>query len=162
MRLPTICTLLVTFFFFACEQNTQNSKSNNINSKDEESVNKTIISFQEDFNNGDFKNATDYTTDDWEHINPGGGITKGRSEVLKEVRGVHQTFLKGVNMTIENITIRFVNPNVAIADVIHKMSIYELPKGVRHENERQIKTYIVIKQNDKWLLTYDHNTIIAK
>jgi uncharacterized protein (TIGR02246 family) len=131
-------------------------------SQDEELVKKVVIAFQEDFNDGKFKNATTYSTDDWEHLNPGGGITKGRNEVLKEVRDVHQTFLKGVTMTIESMSIRFITSNVAIADVIHKISTYELPPGVKRENERHLKTYVVVKQKEKWLLTHDQNTIIAR
>jgi uncharacterized protein (TIGR02246 family) len=131
-------------------------------SQDEQLVKKVIIAFQNDFNEGSFKNAVNYSTNDWEHFNPGGGTTKGRDEVLKEVRSVHQTFLKGVSMTIESVAIRFIAPNVAIADVIHKISTYELPKEVKHEKERQLKTYIVVRQKGKWLLTHDQNTVIAR
>ncbi len=125
-------------------------------------VKEVVITFQKDFNDGSFKNAINYTTDDWEHLNPMGGITKGRNDVLKEVRMVHQDFLKGVTMTIESMTVRFITPDVAVADVIHKMDDYELPKGALHQNQRQLKTYIIIRQNGKWLLTHDQNTIITQ
>ena len=131
------------------------------NSQNEELVKIVVLAFQDDFNEGTFKNAEFYTTKDWEHINPGGGITKGRKAVLKEVRAVHQTFLKGVSLTIESIAIRFLTPTVAIADVIHKSSDYELPQGIKHQNERQQKTYIIVKRQNKWLLTLDQNTVIA-
>ena len=131
------------------------------NSQNEQLVKNVVLAFQDDFNEGGFKNATLYTTADWVHINPGGGITKGREEVLKEVRAVHQTFLKGVLLTTESIAIRFLTPTVAIADVIHKSSEYELPQGVKHQNERQRKTYIIVKRKNKWLLTLDQNTVIA-
>ncbi|MEO7309723.1 MAG: SgcJ/EcaC family oxidoreductase [Chitinophagaceae bacterium] len=131
------------------------------NSKNEQLVKNVVLSFQDDFNEGSFKNAKFYTTADWEHINPGGGITIGREEVLKEVRAVHKTFLKGVSITIESITIRFLTPTVAIADVVHKSSKYELPQGVKHQNERQMKSYVIVKRKKKWLLTLDQNTIIA-
>ena len=131
------------------------------NSRNEQSVKKVVLAFQDDFNEGGFKKAEFYTTKDWEHINPGGGITKGREAVLKEVNAVHQTFLKGVSLTIESITIRFLTPTVAIANVVHKSSDYELPQGVKHQNERQMKTYIIVKKQNKWLLTLDQNTLIA-
>ena len=131
------------------------------NLKNEQLVKNVVVAFQNDFNDGGFKNIESYTTKDWEHINPGGGITKGREAVLKEVRAVHQTFLKGVSLTIESITIRFLTPTVAIADVVHQSSEYELPQGVKHQNERQRKTYLVVKKENKWLLTLDQNTIIA-
>jgi hypothetical protein len=45
-------------------------------SQDREMIKKVIKDFQNDFNDGTFKNAVGYTTKDWEHINPGGGIDK--------------------------------------------------------------------------------------
>ena len=128
--------------------------------KDKEAVKKVVIAFQDDFNEGSFKNALAYSTTDWEHINPGGGIDKGRDSVLKTVRAVHQTFLKGVTMQIESMDIRFPIQNVAIANVIHRVSNYTTPDGVKHENERQIKTYVVVKKKETWLLTQDNNTVI--
>src|SRR6266487_2051013 len=83
-------------------------------SQDKEAVKNVVIAFQDDFNDGSFKNAAAYSTTDWEHINPGGGIDKGRDSVLKTVRAVHQTFLKGVTMRIESMDIRFLTPDVAI------------------------------------------------
>ena len=131
------------------------------NSQVEDSVKKVVLAFQEDFNEGNFKNANNYTTTDWEHINPTGGITKGRDEVLKEVRQVHQTFLKGATITMESITIRFIDDNVAIANVVWKGSGFETPDGVKHENPRSFNTYIIVRQKGKWLLTHDQATIIG-
>ena len=131
------------------------------NSKNEQLVKNVVLAFQDDFNDGGFKNIEFYTTKDWEHINPDGGITKGREAVLREIRAVHQTFLNGVTLTIESITIRFLTRTVAIADVVHKCSDYELPQGIKHQNERQRKTYLVVKKENKWLLTLDQNTIIS-
>lgn len=128
--------------------------------RDKQLVEKVITAFQDDFNDGTFKSANSYTTDDWQHINPSGGITKGRKQVLQEVRAVHQTFLKGVTMRIESLSIRFITPSVAIGDVIHKIDKFTTPDGTLHNNEKQIKTYVVVKQNGKWLLTQDHNTVI--
>jgi len=56
--------------------------------------------------------------------------------------------------------IRFITPDVAIADVIHNIDNYTTPDGVKHENESHIKTYVVVKKKGKWLLTQDHNTVI--
>lgn len=149
-------TSLILFlsFFISISSFAQNPKAHLL-------VKNVVLSFQKDFNEGGFKNAKRYTTSDWQHINPGGGITNGREEVLKEVRAVHQTFLKGVSLTIESIAVRFLTPTVAIANVVHKSTDYELPKGVNHINERQMKTYVIVQRNNKWLLTMDHNTIIA-
>src|SRR5512133_2425601 len=77
-------------------------------SDDEQLVREVVSAFVADYNNGDFKNAPTYTTDDWVHINPGGGITRGRDKVIKEVRTIHTTILKEVSITIESMTVHFV------------------------------------------------------
>ncbi|WEK21676.1 MAG: SgcJ/EcaC family oxidoreductase [Candidatus Pedobacter colombiensis] len=131
-------------------------------SNDKTSVAKVVSDFQEDFNDGSFKKANLYTTKDWQHLNPNGGISIGRENVLKEVRAVHQGFLKGVSMKTESIAIYFISPTVAIANVIHKMGNFTTPDGKLHTNERQIKTYIIVKEKRKWLLTHDQNTVISR
>lgn len=149
------------FFFLVCllcTGITGHTQSN----QDREAVEKIVRVFQEDFNDGGFNNAVNYTTDDWVHINPGGGIDTGRNNVLKTVRTVHQSFLKGVTMKIEKMDTRFITKDVAIADVVHVMDTYITPGGDRHENERQIKTYVLVKKNGKWLLAQDQNTIVSQ
>jgi uncharacterized protein (TIGR02246 family) len=130
-------------------------------SKDEQLVKNVVLAYQDDYNDGGFKNVASYTTVDWVHINPIGGVTKGRDEVLNELRPLCQTILKGVSLTVESITIRFLSPTVAIANVVHTCSDYEFPKGVKHHNERHRKTYVIVKEQGKWLLTLDQNTIIV-
>jgi uncharacterized protein (TIGR02246 family) len=129
------------------------------NSKDKEQVEKVVIAFQNGFNEGGFKNAESYTAKDWVHINPFGGITKGRDTVLADVRNVHQRFLKGVTMNIQSMEIQFPGKEIAIAVVAHKMGNYTTPDGVLHANELHVKTYVIVKQQDKWLLALDQNTI---
>ena len=64
-------------------------------------------------------------------------------------------------MKMESIAIRFITNTVAIADAVHKIDTYTTPNGKQHVNERHIKTYVIVKQKGKWLLTQDQNTIIA-
>lgn len=131
-----------------------------ITQADEEAVKKVVLDFVNDFNDGSFKNADNYTTIDWDHINPGGGIDIGREATLKTVRAVHQSFLKNVSMTTDSMKVRFVSPEVALVTGYHSMDPYVTPDSVRHENVRQIKSYVIVKQKGKWLLTLDHNTNI--
>ena len=129
------------------------------NPQDRKAVKKVVTAFQKDYNDG-FQSSAKYTTADWEHINPDGGISKGRENVLLDVRDVHQTFLKGVVMEIEDIVINFPIADVAIANVVHRVSNYTTPDGLKHENERQFKTYVVVRKMGRWLLFQDHATYI--
>jgi len=101
------------------------------------------------------------TTEDWNHINPFGGWTRSREAVLKELKEVHSTRLKGVSDTIEDMTVRFATPDVAVVTVTSWTTSFTTPDGVRHENEHHIRTFIVVKRGGRWLIMQDQNTLIA-
>ena len=123
-------------------------------------VRRTVESFYAAFNSHQFDNASAFTTEDWNHINPNGGWTRGRDAVLRELKGVHSTFLKGVSDTVEDMTVRFASPDVAIAVVTSHMGTYYSPDGSKHENERNRRTFIVVRRDDRWRITQDQNTVI--
>lgn len=128
----------------------------------EEQVRQAVQSFHAAFNSHDFGSAEEYTTEDWNHINPFGGWTRGRDAVLKELKEVHSTFLKGVSSTIEDFSVRFASPDVAVVTVTSRSSTFITPDGVRHENERSIRTFVVVKRNSRWLIMQDQNTFISR
>ena len=128
----------------------------------EKEVRQAVQSFYDAFNSHGFGNAAKYTTEDWNHLNPFGGRTRGRDAVLKELKEVHSTFLKGVTDRVEEIDIRFATHAVAVVTVISQMSTYITPDKVRHENERHIRTFVVLKRSGKWLIMQDQNTLIAR
>lgn len=125
-----------------------------------DAVETVVRLFQEDFNEGSFRRAPDYTTTDWHHIHSGGGITRGRADVLSEVRAVHQTFLKDVTMSLDSMHIRHVTPDVAVVDAVHTVSPHQSSSGEMHTNEKWLKTYVIVRRNGRWLLAHDHSTTI--
>lgn len=128
---------------------------------EDKQVREAVQSFYAAFNADGFENAEKYTTEDWNHINPFGGWTRGREAVLKELKEVHSTFLKGVKDNIEDMTVRFASSDVAAVTVTSLMTTFITPDGVRHENERHIRTFIVVKRSGRWLIMQDQNTLIA-
>ena len=117
--------------------------------------------FYAGFNSHGWTQVADYTTEDWNHVNPGGGWTRGRAAVLKELEEVHSTFLKGVSDTIEEIVVRFASPDVAVATVTSRMSPFTMPDGVRHIDEQHIRTFVLVQRNNRWLIMHDQNTAVA-
>ncbi len=138
--------------------------SSGVSSKEyneEKPVRTTIQAFYDAFNSHGFERAAEFTTADWNHINPGGGRTRGRGAVLKELHEVHATFLKGVSDKIENMDVRFAAPDVAIVTVMSRMSTFTMPDGVMHVNEGHIRTFVVVKRGSRWLIMQDQNTTIG-
>lgn len=124
-------------------------------------VRETVQAFYAAFNSHGFEHAADFTTDDWNHINPYGGRTRGRAEVLKELHQVHSTFLHGVSDTIEALDVRFAGKDAAVATVTSRMSTFTSPDGVTHTNERHIRTFILARRDTRWLIMQDQNTTVA-
>ena len=117
--------------------------------------------FYDAFNAHGFGRAAEYTTEDWNHINPFGGRTRGREAVLKELTEVHSTFLKGVSDRIEEMDVRFATADVAVVTVISHMSTFTTPDGIKHENERHVRTFVVVKRTGRWLIMQDQNTLVG-
>ena len=127
----------------------------------EAQVRQTVQAFYTAFNSDGFARAADFTTDDWNHINPFGGRTNGRVAVLKEVLEVHDTFLKGVTDTVTQMDVRMASPEVAVVTVASDLSTFTTPEGVKHERDHQIRTCIVVKRGGRWLIMQDHNTFVV-
>ena len=122
-------------------------------------VRTTIETFYKNFNEG-FTGPADYATEDWNHINPNGGRTQGRDATLKRVREVHQTFLKGAKESIESMDVRFAADDVAVGTVVSVSSPFVAPDGTKHDVQRGIRTFIIVKRGDRWLIMQDHNTTV--
>jgi uncharacterized protein (TIGR02246 family) len=127
----------------------------------EAAARKPVEAFYSAFDQG-FTGPADFAAEDWAHINPNGGWTRGRENVLKEVRDVHSTFLKGVTDTIEQIEVRLASQDAAVVTVISRTSTYATPDGVKHENQRHIRTFAVVKRGGRWLVMQDQSTTIAR
>jgi uncharacterized protein (TIGR02246 family) len=127
----------------------------------EAEVRSTIEAFYKAFNDG-FTKPADYAAEDWNHINPFGGRTRGREAVLKEVREVHQSFLKGTTENIESMDIRFATSDVAVGTVVSVGSGFTSPDGVKHKPGRAIRTFVVVRRAKRWQIMQDQNTLIQE
>ena len=123
-------------------------------------VRQVVRKFYTAFDEG-FVKPVDFATQDWYHINPFGGIDPGLQATLKEVREVHTTFLKGVTDTPKSIEIRFASRDVAIATVLSTVSAFVGPDGVSQAPHDNVRTFVVVKRDGRWLIMQDHNTNVA-
>jgi uncharacterized protein (TIGR02246 family) len=105
-----------------------------------------------------FVRGADFATDDWNHINPGGGRTQGKAAVLAEVRAVHRTFLKDVTDKIEDADVRFASSSVAVVTVLSRTSAFAMPNEPVATAHGQIRTFVVVRRSGRWLVMQDHNT----
>jgi len=124
----------------------------------EAAVRTAVLAFYAAFNSHEFDRVREFVTEDWVHINPLGGWTTGRESVLAELRAVHSTFLEGVTDTPEEIAVTFASAQVAIAVVPSALTSFTTPDGVRFENPKAIRMFVVAMRDGTWRITHDQNT----
>jgi uncharacterized protein (TIGR02246 family) len=123
-------------------------------------VRDAVQRFYDAFNSHDWNRIAEFTTEDWIHINPLGDLWRGRENVLKLLKEAHSTFLKGVIDTPDEMEIRFATDDVAVVTVPSTMKgAFTTPDGKKHENDRQVRTFVVVKRGGKWVIMHDQNTI---
>jgi len=126
---------------------------------EEDRVRQAVKAFYAAFNSHGFDAAAEFATEDWEHINPFGGWTRGRAATVADLRAVHGTFLNGVTDTPDAMSVRMAGPESAVVTVTSQVSRYVTPDGTVHENERQIRSFVVVKRAGRWLIRLDQNTV---
>ena len=56
--------------------------------------------------------------------------------------------------------VRLASKDVAVASVISRMSAFTSPDGVRHLNEQHIRTFLLVRQDARWLIMQDQNAVV--
>jgi hypothetical protein len=72
-----------------------------------------------------------------------------------------ETALIRVHHTLtDSMQVRFIRPDVALVIAYHTIDDYITPDNVKHANQQNIKSYIIIKEDGKRLMAFDHNNIV--
>jgi uncharacterized protein (TIGR02246 family) len=129
--------------------------------------NKTAIEAQIDamiqsWNNHNYDDLGDYTTEDTDWVNVVGMWWKGRKESQYAHQVYHNDFLKQVVMQKQSVHIRFVTKDVAIAHLYWHYTSWIAPDGKKWGDRDSIATLVFINQKGKWLMSAGHNTDILE
>src|SRR5688572_13365951 len=126
---------------------------------DEQFVKQAANSWFNSFNNHDYSDLSNYTTEDCYMINPYGLHGKRTAETVAMFNNGHKLFLKDLTITVDSITMRFLARDVAVATVFStQLGVASIPPEWKvkvefnHTNGGLITTMVVVKQNNKWLI----------
>ena len=139
--------------------------SQNLN--DEQLVRQTANSLFNSFNKHDYSDMPGYTTEDCFMVNPMGLRGKRTNETPALFKRAHETFLKNLSLRVDSMGIRFITRDVAIATVISQQIVAPASgdgndaASSKQEIEKIISTMVVLKKNNKWLITQYQNTFIS-
>lgn len=137
--------------------------------KDKAAINAQIDAMIYSWNNHNYDDMKNYTTENTDWVNVVGMWWKGRKESQYAHQAIHNTFLKTSTCEKKSVVVRFITKDVAIVHLMWQFSDRNPPqpplppspdgKPVTFDD---LATLVFVKQNGKWLLTAGENVHIDK
>ncbi len=118
--------------------------------KQEEAIRKPVADFAAAWNADDARAMAMMWTDDGDLVQPGGRMTRGRSEIEKRLAEEHSFFYKGSQFTSTVDSIRFIRPDVAVVDGAWQAVGVRAPNGKELPALKGLYTLVVSKKGGKW------------
>ena len=128
--------------------------------KDEAAINQQIDAMIQNWNNHNYDDLKNYTTENTDWVNNVGMWWKGRKESQYAHQVYHNAFLKNVVMEKKSVAIRFITKDVAIAHLVWHYSSFIAPDGKKRDATDGLATLVYVKQKGKWLMTAGENVDI--
>lgn len=99
-------------------------------------------------------------TPDADFINVQGRWMKGVDEIRRGHKEEGATRLKDAHITLVELDIRFIRPDVAVVHQLHVLSGKRDPDGTSLPPQRQLSTRILLKEQGDWVTTAVQNMIV--
>jgi uncharacterized protein (TIGR02246 family) len=126
--------------------------------QDKAAVRDLVATQQSDaWNKHDAKAYAALFAEDGDCVNVVGWWWKGRGEIEKKLTDAYAFVFKESVLTIKDVDIKFLAPDVAIAHVRWTMTGARTPKGIP-EPQQGIQTHTLQKQSGRWLIAAFQNT----
>ena len=129
-------------------------------SADEERVRAAIRTFETGWNHHDMDVMFQAFTQDAEWVNIGGMWWRGLKNVKQAHRVYHDTFFANTSFNIDEIHVRLVAPDTAVAVVRWKKGSFLPPDGQLRPPGRDLMSLVLVRKGGNWLITAGHNTTI--
>jgi uncharacterized protein (TIGR02246 family) len=131
-------------------------------SEDETAIRRICLERIEGFNNKHEPPLATEFTPDADFVNVYGMWRKGPAEIEARQKDRMETVLKEAKITLLDLRIRFIRPDVAIAHQTHEMSRMLNAEGQQMPPHRERSIRVLVKEQGKWLTTAFHNTIVRE
>ena len=127
---------------------------------DEKAIRQIVKDYETIWNKHDMSTFGNLFTDDAEWVNVVGHVWRGKADIVKAHKVVHETNFKNRNMQLDNMTVRFIRPDVAVSIVRWTLDGFEAPDGRHFPKGPNVATLVFVKQDGKWLISSGENVTV--
>ena len=131
-----------------------------IPASDESAVRTVVTEFASTWNRHDMKAMHELNTDGVEWINVSGNHWRGNADVRKGHDAIHRTIFAKTEMSIVNMKVRALTPDVAVAVATMKFGPHIAPSGQPVSELKTKASFTLLKHSGSWKVAHFHNTIL--
>ena len=153
--IKTILLFVITTIYVVAQNSAQRTKP------DETEIRAVTSAFIDTWNHHDMKAFAELFTNDADFVNVIGLWWKGRAEIQKEHEAIHATRMKNSYLTDLKTTVRFLQPDIAIAHMRWELTGDTGLEGKPLPTRKGILTFVLTKTGNQWLITAGQNTDIV-
>jgi uncharacterized protein (TIGR02246 family) len=129
--------------------------------EDEAAIRKVIAEMTDGFNNHDGKAAARMYTPDARFVSVRGDMMNGQAGIEKGLSVILSTRAKNATQRTMDVSVRFIRPDVALANVTNELSGLVAPDGQGLPSHRELSLRVFVKDAGVWQITAFHNTLVA-
>ena len=151
-------TFVTVFYLLVCGLTFAQNQS-----KDEEAISKQIDAMIYSWNNHNYDDLKNYTTEDTDWVNVVGMRWRGRKESQYAHQAYHDTIFKTSVCEKISVDIRLLTSDVAVAHIVWHFTDpnpVPLPDGKMPGPSDGLAMLVYVKQSGKWMLTAGENVMI--
>lgn len=124
-------------------------------------VNSVVHAFADSWNRHDMTAFSELFALDAEFVNVVGMWWKGRAEIKQAHEFTHSTIFKNSSLTINDVTVRFPAPQLAIARCRWLLEGHVSPEGAALPPRNGILVHVLAFQDGRWSIIDSQNTDIV-
>lgn len=128
--------------------------------EEESAIRETVRRMEESWNRHDMNAYASLLTDDVHWVNIVGMWWQGKQDVRAAHEAFHQTIFRGVSIHVEQVSVRQVTTDIAVAVCTESKDAFTTPSGQTHPPSRDRLSLILRKMGKQWLICHGHNTEI--
>ena len=127
-------------------------------SKDERAIRAVAAPWPDDWNTHNFKGLANLFAVDGDYINDEGVWLRGRGEFENWYANQHRQMYLGSEWTSNQVTIRFIQPDIAVVHLTWGVRGDLDQKGLPRKGRPGISTWLLVKLGDGWKIRSAQDT----
>jgi uncharacterized protein (TIGR02246 family) len=131
------------------------------NQADEEAIRRVIVEMTEGFNSHSGRAASRMYTSDARLVTVRGEVMNGQAEIEKGLSAIFATRARNATHQTQNVAIRFLRPDIALAHVTNELSGIVSADGQALPSHQELSLRVFAKEDGEWRVAAFHNTMIA-